>query len=168
MRSKLTPLLPAIAFLGVFLVLDLAYLWAKNNGLKPLLIDTVTVQPSAHLLNLLLETKVAAEGHLLVAEGVRISVLNGCDGIEAMLMLAAAILVARRAWAVKAAGIAAGVILIWSINQLRVAALFASYIHAPDWFESIHGLIGPVVVVGAAALFFLWWSRDGAWRSNPA
>ncbi len=159
MKDKLRPLLPAIGFLAIFLVLDLGYLWARDNGFKPLLIDTLTVGPSAGLLSLLMGTPVTAQGHLLVAEGARISVLNGCDGIEAMLMLVAAILVARGAWLVKLTGVFFGVLLLWGLNQLRIATLFASYLHAPQWFESIHGLVGPVVMVAAAALFFLWWSR---------
>lgn len=162
MKDRLRPLLPALGFLAIFLMLDLGYLWAKDNGLKPLLIDTLTVEPSAWLLSLLMGTPVTAQGHMLVAEGTRISVLNGCDGIEAMLMLVAAILVVGRPWLVKLAGAVAGVLLLWGLNQLRIAALFASYVHAPQWFESIHGLVGPVVIVAAAALFFLWWSRGGA------
>lgn len=148
----------AVAFLMLFAALDLAYLALKEPWLKPLVIDTLTVRPAAWLADALLAVPVHAQLHLLVAGGWRISVLNGCEGVDAMLLLLAAVLVAPAGWRDKLWGAGLGLPLVYVANQVRIVALVWARLEAPAAFAVGHGLLGPLAVTAAAGLYFLWWS----------
>lgn len=148
----------ALAFLVLFAVLDVAYLALKEPWLKPLVIDRLTVRPAARAADALLAVPVHADRHLLVAGGRRISVLNGCEGVDAMLLLLAAIVVAPIRWRHKLWGAGIGLLLVYAANQGRIVALVWARLEAPAAFGLGHGLLGPLAVTAVAGLYFLWWS----------
>lgn len=148
----------AVAFLALFAALDLAYLALKEPWLKPLVIDLLTVRPAAWLADALLAAPVHADRHLLIAGGWRISVLNGCEGVDAMLMLLAAVVVAPAGWRDKLWGAGLGLPLVYLANQARIVALVWTRLDVPAAFALGHGLLGPLAVTAAAGLYFLWWS----------
>ncbi len=148
----------ALAFLALFAALDLAYLALKEPWLKPLVIDLLTVRPAARLADALLTAPVHADRHLLIAGGWRISVLNGCEGVDAMLLLLAAVLVAPAGWRDRLWGAGLGLPLVYVANQVRIVALVWARLEAPAAFAVSHGLLGPLAVTAAAGLYFLWWS----------
>lgn len=154
----------ALAFLALFAVLNLTYLALKDPWLKPLVIDAWTVRPAAWLAGGLLGVPVQAQAHHLVAGGHRISVLNGCEGVDAALMLLAAIAVAPARWTSKLWGGVAGLGLVYVINQWRIAALVWARLEAPAAFALGHGLVGPLAVIAVAGLYFLTWSNACARR----
>lgn len=148
----------ALAFLALFAALDLAYLAFKEPWLKPLAIDLLTVRPAAWLADALLAVPVHADRHLLVAGGWRVSVLNGCEGVDAMLLLLAAVVVAPAGWRDKLWGAGLGLLLVYLANQARIVALVWARLDIPAAFALGHGLLGPLAVTAAAGLYFLWWS----------
>jgi exosortase/archaeosortase family protein len=148
----------ALAFLALFAALDLAYLAFKEPWLKPLVIDLLTVRPAAWLADAALAVPVHADRHVLIAGGRRISVLNGCEGVDAMLLLLAAIAVAPAGWRDKLWGAGLGLSLVYVANQARIVALVWARLDAPAAFAVGHGLLGPLAVTTAAGLYFLWWS----------
>lgn len=148
----------ALTFLALFAALDLAYLALKESWLKPLVIDLLTVRPAAWLADALLAAPVQADRHLLIAGGWRISVLNGCEGVDAMLMLLAAVVVAPAGWRDKLWGAGIGLPLVYLANQARIVALVWARLDVPAAFALGHGLLGPLAVTAAAGLYFLWWS----------
>jgi exosortase/archaeosortase family protein len=148
----------ALAFLALFAALDLAYLAFKEPWLKPVAIDLLTVRPAAWLADAALAVPVHADRHLLIAGGWRISVLNGCEGVDAMLLLLAAIAVAPAGWRDKLWGAGLGLPLVYLANQARIVALVWARLDAPAAFAVGHGLLGPLAVTTAAGLYFLWWS----------
>jgi exosortase/archaeosortase family protein len=148
----------ALAFLALFAALDLAYLAFKEPWLKPVAIDLLTVRPAAWLADAALAVPVHADRHLLIAGGWRISVLNGCEGVDAMLLLLAAIAVAPAGWRDKLWGAGLGLPLVYLANQARIVALVWARLDAPAAFAVGHGLLGPLAVTVAAGLYFLWWS----------
>jgi exosortase/archaeosortase family protein len=148
----------ALAFLALFAALDLAYLAFKEPWLKPLVIDLLTVRPAAWLADAVLAVPVHADRHVLIAGGRRISVLNGCEGVDAMLLLLAAIAVAPAGWRDKLWGAGLGLPLVYLANQTRIVALVWARLDMPAAFALGHGLLGPLAVTTAAGLYFLWWS----------
>lgn len=151
-------------FFGLFAVLNLGYLALKEPWLKPLVIDAWTVRPAAWLADWLVAVPVRAQDHVLLAGGHRISVLNGCEGVDAALMLLAAIAVAPARWTAKLWGGAAGLVLVYAVNQWRIAALVWARLEAPAAFALGHGLLGPLAVIAVAGLYFLTWSNACARR----
>ena len=148
----------ALAFLALFAALDLAYLAFKEPWLKPVAIDLLTVRPAAWLADAALAVPVHADRHVLIAGGRRISVLNGCEGVDAMLLLLAAIAVAPAGWRDKLWGAGLGLPLVYLANQARIVALVWARLDWPAAFAVGHGLLGPLAVTVAAGLYFLWWS----------
>ena len=151
-----------VGFPLLFGALDLAYLHLKTPYLKPWLIDWLTVRPAAWLADALLAVPVTARGHVVLVGNVRLSVLNGCEGIDAMLMLLAAVAVLPAPWSARLWGAALGLPIVYLANQLRIVALVWARVEAPALFDIGHGLLGPLGVIAVAALFFAWWARRAA------
>jgi exosortase family protein XrtM len=149
----------AIAFLALFLAFQGLYALAKDTAAERLLIDELTVAPSAALIGWLSpELAPRAEGHRIVAEGTRLSVLNGCEGTESILLLLAAVLAYPASWRWKLVGALTGTLLVYLLNQGRVVGLFYALRHDRELFAMLHGVVAPLLIVLLGALFFLWWT----------
>ena len=95
----------ALLFLAIFGSLHLLYETTQGTSVERLLINDLTVKPSATVINLLTPAEqVTAIGHRLVSPFAGLSVLNGCEGTETILLLGAAILAFRTPWRDKAIG----------------------------------------------------------------
>lgn len=151
-----------VGFPLLFGALDLAYLHLKTPYLKPWLIDRLTVQPAAWLADALLAVPVTAHGHTLLAGDLRLSVLNGCEGVDAMLMLLAAVALQRAPWPAKLWGAVLGLAVVYLANQLRIVGLVSARLQAPALFDLGHGLLGPLGVIAVTVLYFLWWTQRAA------
>lgn len=165
-RSSRRSIVFALGFLIVFGVLYGLYAAARGTVVERLVIDTLTVRPSAVLINWISpEEAVTATGHRLVSAKARLSVLNGCEGTESLLLLIAAIAAFSAPWRAKLAGILAGAAVIYVLNQARIVTLYHALRHDRAWFEALHGFVAPTLIVLIAALFFLWWA---AWSVSES
>ena len=143
-------------FALLFTAMHFAYQHSKDSLFETLVIDTATVKPSVALINLIApELKVLPVEHRLVSSKARLSVLNGCEGTEMLFLLIAAVLAFQAPWQKKLLGLAAGVTLIYLLNQARIVALFFSLLEDKALFSAVHGYIGPVVIVLNTAYFYL-------------
>ena len=116
----------------------------------------MTVVPSSKLISWITpEEHVVAQGHELISKHVQLSILNGCEGVETFLMLAAAVLVFRHDPRRKLFGIFAGSLVVFVANQARIVALFYCLRFDRSLFEVLHGYIAPLLVIGIAGLFFM-------------
>ena len=150
-------------FLIRFLVL-LAVLYLPLT-LQP--VDTAVIVPfsraiavaSAAILNALGQ-HVTVSGVILTAGAHAVSIQNGCNGIEAVVFLIAAILAFPATWRQRAIGLVAAIVLIQLLNLVRVVTLFLINRYKPDLFELFHLAIWQTVIGGAAiALFYVWTTR---------
>ncbi len=148
--------------------MQLTYTLAREyDVVERAVVDIATVLPSAHIISALTpDEQVRAEGARLISPNVRLSVLNGCEGTECLLLLFAAIIAHRAAARDKAAALAAGFLLVYGINQMRIVTLFYVVRYRHDWFPILHGYIAPLFVTGVAAVFFYVWVAWVARRSS--
>lgn len=147
-------------FLVYFFTLQLGYNHGRDGAVARFFIETLTVKPSVWTINLLTPREaVSAEAHRLVSPHGRLSVLNGCEGTEAMFMLGAAILAFAAPWRHKLAGALAGLALVYALNQARIVALYYTWRYEPDWFNALHGVTGPTLIILGATLFFMGWAQ---------
>ncbi|MDT8383300.1 MAG: archaeosortase/exosortase family protein [Gammaproteobacteria bacterium] len=145
-------------FFGLFLVMQAIYQGARDTQAAHFLINDMTVMPSALIISWITPDEgVSAQGHRLVSRHVRMSVLNGCEGTEVILLLGAALFALRMGWRRKLLGIVAGSLLVYTANQLRIVSLYYSLRIDHSLFEALHGYIAPLAVVTVAMLFFLYW-----------
>jgi len=149
----------AAAFVAAFFVLEMLYQAGRGTPIEALLVDDLTVRPAAALINRISPGEgVIAQGHTLSSPRERLSVINGCEGAEVVLMLWAAILTFHRGpWRRKLHGLAGGALLVFAVNQARVVALYYSLQYDLTLFGVLHGYVAPLVMVAAAGIYFLFW-----------
>jgi len=157
-RSALALAGSGALFLGLFFLLQWSYQGSRGTRVETLLIDHLTVAPSAAVVGWLTPGEgVVARGHQLVSPYVKLSVLNGCEGTEVVLLLAAAMLAFGTGWRHRLIGIVMGSAFVYLLNQGRVVGLFYCLRYRPSLFESLHGYVAPTLVVALAAVFFMMW-----------
>jgi exosortase H (IPTLxxWG-CTERM-specific) len=109
---------------------------------------------------------VSVSGVILTAGSNAVSIQNGCNGVEAVVFLIAAILAFPATWRQRIIGLVAAVALIQILNLIRVVTLFLINRYKPDLFELFHLAIWQTVIGGAAiALFYVWTTRVHAQRA---
>ena len=105
--------------------------------------------------------EVLAEGKVLrhAGSGAGISIEAGCNGVEACLMLAAALLAYPARWSLRWIGIAVGFVAIQAVNMLRVVTLF----YLADWnmqvFEFAHLYLWQALIMLDVLVVWLLWMR---------
>ena len=158
----------ALLFFVAFFLLQWVYQALSDTAIYRFFLETLTVQPSAAMIHLIAPADgVIAAGPRLAWLGGRLSILNGCDGVEAMMLLMAAFITASGTWRMRFTGIALGMLLIYVLNQVRIVALYFSVRHDTALFELIHGVVGPLAIIAVACLFFAWWIGRGE-SADPA
>lgn len=89
-----------------------------------------------------------------------VEVKNGCNGVEAMLLLAGAMIAFPAAWSRRAAGALVGIVTIQVVNLVRVITLFLIARDRPAWFDAAHVTVWQTVMfLLAIGLFLLWSTR---------
>lgn len=146
------------AFAALFVALQWGYGRAGGSALERLVIEDLTVRPAVALLALgWPELAARAAGSRIVSPSASINVLNGCEGTDIAFLLVAGMVVAPLAWRWRVAGLLVGLPLVFALNQARVLALYHALRLDPSWFERLHGIVAPLVLVLAVGLFFFAW-----------
>jgi len=152
-----------LTFLLCFFLLQLLWDHARGTPLERWFIERATAGTSAALINLLTPQELAvARGSSIVGRDGAINIRRGCEGIEALFLLIAACMAYPFAAPLRLAGIAAGSVLVFVVNQARLLTLYYSVRRAPALFDSIHGLIAPLVLIVCTVSFFIMmleWDR---------
>ena len=148
-------------FMVVFFGCEALYMQSRGTSVERVFIDILTVKPSAALINWFTPHEgVSAQGPRLVSPFARLSVLNGCEGTEAMFLLIAATTAFAAPWRHKLHGALLGIGLVYVLNQIRIVVLYYSFRTDKALFDSIHGTVGPAIIVLAACGFFFWWLKQ--------
>ena len=150
----------ALFFLLIFFALQYAYSASRGSTFEHLIIDMVTVRPSAAIISLISPAANAmASGHRITSPQGSLSILNGCEGTETVFLLLAAIIAFTAPWRHKLKGALIGTLLIYAINQGRIVALFFAAQQNRNWFDLLHGYVAPTLIIVLGCLFFLWWAN---------
>lgn len=157
----------AAIFLTVFALLQWAWNESRGTRIESLVVDTATVAPAAMLINLITpQVQATARGAKLHAPGGGLNVLNGCEGTEIAFLLLAAFCAYPMPWRRRLIGFALGLGVVFSLNIARILVLFYAFREQRAWFEPLHTLILPAVLVAAVALYFHAVIRSGT--AKPA
>ena len=148
----------AALFLVIFASLQYLWLESRQGEAGHIVIDQLTVKPAVWLINLLTpEISAHPQGTLIAASGGGINVINGCEGVEEMFLLAAAILIAPLRLRDKLYGLVVGSLLIFALNQIRLVGLFYALRYDKSLFSLLHGTVAPVLLIAFTLLFFALW-----------
>ena len=93
------------------------------------------------------------------SDGFAISIERGCNGVEAVIILVAAMLAFPAPWKHKLAGIGVGFVAIQAMNLLRIISLFYLGQWNRTWFDWFHLYLWQALIVLDALVVFLFWLR---------
>ena len=155
LRSSLVVM---VLFVCLLLVMQIGWNYVRSDGLERLVIEEMTVKPAAWLIaHITPGISIQAAGSRLVAPGGGLNILNGCDGMDVVMLLIAAMLVAPIPFYWRLSGILTGSGLIYCCNQLRILALFYSYRTDKPLFSLLHGMVAPILLILVVTVFFVFW-----------
>lgn len=143
-----------------FAILGAAYLLIAWNPVNDRVIVPFTqaVARSAGLLLNALGQKVTVNGTTIGGPHFAVNVNNGCNGVEAMLILLASIVAFPASLRQRGAGLLVGALGVQLLNEVRIVTLYLLGAHAPRWFDLFHTAVWQIVIIAAAIAFFLLWS----------
>jgi exosortase H (IPTLxxWG-CTERM-specific) len=122
---------------------------------------TNTLAAASAWLVTVVDPGVAATGNVLrsTVNGFAVSIEAGCNGVEATLVLVAAILAFPAPWQKKLVGLAAGVLAVQGLNVVRVISLF----YLGQWnlqaFEWAHLYVWQALIMLDVLVVWLVWVR---------
>ena len=93
------------------------------------------------------------------ANGFAVSIEAGCNGVEATIVLAAAMLAFPSPWKHKVAGLAAGIVAVQGLNIIRVISLFYLGQWNRDVFEWAHLYVWQALIMLDVLIVWLVWVR---------
>lgn len=97
------------------------------------------------------------QGALLMLPGLSLEVKFGCNGLEAVLIYAIAVLSYPASWKKKILGIIAGLVIIQIANFLRMIFLAYAGLHMKRLFDLIHMYIAQGIMIALAlGVFFIY------------
>jgi exosortase/archaeosortase family protein len=100
---------------------------------------------------------VQADGARLATPAAVLNVLPGCEGSDAMALVAAAVAVAPRSGQVRLLGALLLAAAVFVLNQARLALLLGTLARDRALFEALHTLWLPLALVLASAALFVAW-----------
>jgi exosortase H (IPTLxxWG-CTERM-specific) len=109
----------------------------------------------------LFDPQVLAQGKVLqsTSNGFAVSIEAGCNGVEATIVLVAAILAFPAPWKRKLVGLAIGVVAVQGLNIVRVISLF----YLGQWnfnvFEWAHLYVWQALIMLDVLIVWLLWVR---------
>jgi len=109
----------------------------------------------------LVDPHVVATGKVLrsTATGFGISIEAGCNGVEAALILIAAILAYPAPWRHRLVGMLAGLAAVQALNIVRVISLFYLGQWSPKAFEWSHLYLWQALIMLDVLIVYLIWIR---------
>lgn len=144
-------------FLAVFFILQYAWESSRGTWLEHAIIDQATVIPAAWFINQLWpEGSVTPTGHRLIAPLGRLNILNGCEGLETLFLLAAAFIAYPFVWRKRWLGLGLGTLLVFALNQARIVILWHAFLNDRDLFSTLHGTVLPLLMIACCFSFFIF------------
>ncbi|MEQ6308604.1 exosortase H [Delftia acidovorans] len=113
------------------------------------------------------DSTASATGKVLwnTATGFGVSIEAGCNGLEAYIVLFAAVMAFPSSWRQKLAGLLAGFVAVQAINVLRVISLFYLGQWSTTAFNFAHEYLWQALIMLDVLVFWLLWVR---WSGRKA
>ena len=118
----------------------------------------------------LFDSQVFAEGKILqsLRNGFAVSIEAGCNGVEATIVLVAAMLAFPASWQRKLVGLAAGIVAVQGLNVIRVISLFYLGQWSEPAFEFAHQYVWQALIMLDVLIIWLLWVRTLPRATAPA
>lgn len=91
--------------------------------------------------------------------GFAVSIERGCNGLEAVIILFAALFAFPAPWKHRLAGFAIGFVAIQALNLVRIISLFYIGQYSAVWFDWFHHYLWQALIILDALVVWLIWLR---------
>ena len=91
--------------------------------------------------------------------GQAVSIQPGCNGVEAMICLTAAVMATPASWRQRLFGLGIGFLAIQALNIVRVISLFYLLQWNQTWFEWAHLYLWQALIILDGLIVYLLWLR---------
>ena len=107
------------------------------------------------------DSTVTSEGIILrsLSNGTAVAIQPGCNGLEAMICLTAAIVAYSAKWSERALGLLLGYLAIQLMNIVRIISLFYLLQWNEQWFEWFHLYVWQALIFLDVLIVFILWIR---------
>jgi len=151
--ARVLPLLVGLLWFGA-----LYGLYTQWPQLAHWAIEDATVRPAAAFLAWWDPGMQAqAQGSRLVVSTGALQVLRGCEGTDLALLSASAMLAAPLAWRWRLVGLAVMLAAVFVLNQARLLVLLQAHLNMPQYFDQLHTLWLPLLMVLLLGGLLLTW-----------
>lgn len=105
------------------------------------------------------DSEVVVHGNIVGSSvtGFAIAIERGCNGVEAVIILVAAMLAYPARWLEKLIGIAVGFLCVQGVNLIRIISLYYLGNWNRVWFDWFHLYVWQALIVLDALIVFLIW-----------
>jgi exosortase H (IPTLxxWG-CTERM-specific) len=146
-----------VKFFSILLAAYLLIAWGPVNDHVIVPFTAWVARTSGVILNLMGE-KVTVAGTVIRSPRFGVNINNGCNGVEAMLILLASIVAFPATLRARGVGLLLGAIAIQLLNAVRICTLYLLGAYHPRLFDLFHTAVWQIVIILAAIGFFLAWS----------
>jgi exosortase H (IPTLxxWG-CTERM-specific) len=101
---------------------------------------------------------VTTTGTIIRSPRFGVNINNGCNGVEAMLILLASIVAFPATFRARATGLFLGAIAVQVLNLIRIVTLYLLGAYQPRLFDIFHTAVWQIVIILSAIAFFMMWS----------
>ena len=154
---KKPQLLFLVKFFAVLVGVYLLIAWNPVNDNVIVPFTAAVARASGALLNVIGQD-VAVSGTVIRSSRFAVNINNGCNGVEAMLILLASIVAFPASMKARTAGLLLGALAVQLLNAIRIITLYLLGAYQPRLFDLFHTAIWQIVIIMAAIGFFLVWS----------
>ncbi len=158
-----------VLFLGTYLVLTMMYsfyLSVSNSSTYPpdFVTNLVAKQSSALIKGFGYQAEVIPHEtetsmKLIVNEIYLAEVVEGCNAISIIILFIAFIISFAEKFKKTFLYILTGIVLIYSVNVLRISILAIAIYEHPQYSETLHGVVFPAIIYGMVFLLWMIWVR---------
>ena len=152
-----TQVLFLVKFFAVLIAAYLLIAWNPVNDRVIVPFTEAIARGSGVLLNVLGQD-VTVKGTVVASTRFGVNINNGCNGVEAMLILLASIVAFPASMKARITGLLLGALAVQVLNAVRIVSLYLLGAYHPRLFDLFHTAVWQIVIIMAAIGFFLVWS----------
>jgi exosortase H (IPTLxxWG-CTERM-specific) len=152
-----TQVLFLVKFFAVLIAAYLLIAWKPVNDGAIVPFTAAIARGSGVLLNVLGQD-VTVKGTVVSSSRFGVNINNGCNGVEAMLILLASIVAFPASLKARVTGLLLGALAVQVLNAVRIVSLYLLGAYHPRLFDLFHTAVWQIVIIMAAIGFFLVWS----------
>ena len=146
-----------IVFISIFIAAQSLYYFSKPLNV-PVFFQKSNTWLSSVVINLITpKEKTFTENGFIKSGGFSMGIGWGCEGVEGIFLIIAAMIAYSMKLKWKLYGIMAGTVFLNVLNVIRIIVLYYTVKYQPSLFDIMHVYIGQTIIIFCGVLFFVVW-----------